>query len=73
MRHPETESGGARGVVKLTPAEGEVVALVARGLSNREVAASLRKSETTVKNQLSSVYRKLGLKRRLQLISLFRM
>lgn len=72
MRHPESETVGSRGVVKLTPAEAEVVALVARGLPNREVAARLRKSETTVKNQLSTVYRKLGLKRRLQLISLFR-
>jgi DNA-binding CsgD family transcriptional regulator len=72
MRNPHPDTGGTRGVVKLTPAEGDVVALVARGLSNREVAASLGKSEPTVKSQLSSVYRKLGLRRRLQLIALFR-
>lgn len=70
MRHSEHESGG--GVVKLTPAEAEVVAQVVRGLTNKEVAHALRKSELTVKNQLASVYRKLGLKRRLQLIAQFR-
>jgi DNA-binding CsgD family transcriptional regulator len=70
MRHSEHESGG--GVVKLTPAEAEVVAQVVRGLTNKEVARALRKSELTVKNQLASVYRKLGLKRRLQLIAQFR-
>lgn len=61
-----------RGVVKLTPAEAAVVAQAARGLSNREVAAVLRKSEATVKGQLTQVYRKLGVKNRLQLIMLFR-
>ncbi|HLP25404.1 MAG TPA: helix-turn-helix transcriptional regulator [Acidobacteriota bacterium] len=70
MRHSEHESGG--GVVKLTPAEAEVVAQVVRGLTNKEVARALRKSDLTVKNQLASVYRKLGLKRRLQLIAQFR-
>lgn len=70
MRHSEHESGG--GVVKLTPAEAEVVAQVVRGFTNKEVACALRKSELTVKNQLTSVYRKLGLKRRLQLIAQFR-
>jgi DNA-binding CsgD family transcriptional regulator len=70
MRHPEHESGD--GVVKLTPAEAEVVAQAVRGLTNKEIARALRKSELTVKNQLGSVYRKLGLKRRLQLIAQFR-
>lgn len=70
MRHSEHESGG--GVVKLTPAEAEVVAQAVRGLTNKEIARALRKSELTVKNQLGSVYRKLGLKRRLQLIAQFR-
>ncbi len=70
MRHSEHEHGG--GVVKLTPAEAEVVSQAVRGLTNKEIARALRKSELTVKNQLGSVYRKLGLKRRLQLIAQFR-
>ncbi|MBA4136436.1 MAG: hypothetical protein C0518_03880 [Opitutus sp.] len=60
------------GVVKLTPAEVEVVTLVARGLTNKEVGQALRKSDLTVKNQLTAVYRKLRVKRRLQLIAMFR-
>lgn len=68
MRQPHHES---EGVVKLTPAEAAVVAQVVRGLTNRQIARVLRKSEPTVKNQLGSVYRKLGLKRRLQLIAMF--
>lgn len=70
MRHSEHENGV--GVVKLTPAEAEVVAQVVRGLTNKEIARALRKSELTVRNQLASVYRKLGLKRRLHLIAQFR-
>lgn len=58
-------------MVKLTPAEAAVVAQVVRGLTNKEIARRLRKAEPTVKSQLASVYRKLGLKRRLQLIAMF--
>lgn len=70
MRFSPHQSGG--GVVKLTPAEAAVVAQAVRGLTNREIARTLRKSELTVRNQLTAVYRKLGLKRRLHLIAQFR-
>lgn len=43
-----------------------------RGSCNREIAAALGKSMSTVKAQLSGVYRKLRIKNRLQLIMLFR-
>lgn len=59
-------------VVKLTPTEAEVVARVAQGLSNQEIAAELGKAPSTVKARLTRVYRKLGVRRRLQLIALFR-
>ena len=59
-------------VVKLSPAEAAAVAGVARGLSNREIAAELGKSPATVKNQLVSVYRKLGVNSRIRLMVLFR-
>jgi len=58
-------------VVKLTQAEAAVVARAARGLSNREIATALRKSPATVKGQLSSVYRKLHIPGRVQLILMF--
>jgi DNA-binding CsgD family transcriptional regulator len=59
-------------VVKLSPAEAAVVAQAARGLSNKEIAQVLGKHEGTVKNQLSGVYRKLGIRSRARLIVLFR-
>jgi DNA-binding NarL/FixJ family response regulator len=53
----------------LTPREREIFALVAKGLSNAEVASSAYVSETTVKTHLSAVMAKLGLKSRVQLVS----
>lgn len=44
----------------LTPREAEVLQLVARGMSNREVAAKLVLSEKTVARHLANVYTKLG-------------
>jgi DNA-binding NarL/FixJ family response regulator len=44
----------------LTLRESEVAALLARGLSNREIAAALYISEHTVKSHLKSVFRKTG-------------
>lgn len=70
-----TRGGAAREagcVVKLTPAEAEVVAQVALGLSNKEVAAVLNETEASVKGRLARVFQKLGVKNRLQLIVLFR-
>ena len=64
--------GPASGVVKLTPAEAAVVAHLARGLTNPEIAAALGKSVGTVKGQLAKVYRKLGVKNRIRLMMLFR-
>ena len=58
-------------VVKLSPAEAVVVAGVARGLSNKEIARELGKSPATVKNQLVSVYRKLGVRSRIRLMVMF--
>lgn len=50
----------ARGGDTLTTRELEVVRLVARGASNREVARDLRISEATVKTHLLKIFEKLG-------------
>jgi DNA-binding CsgD family transcriptional regulator len=50
----------------LTPRE-EVAALVAHGLTNRQVAARLVISESTTETHLSRIFKKLGLRSRTQL------
>jgi DNA-binding NarL/FixJ family response regulator len=45
---------------RLTPREKQVLRLAAGGLSNREIASTLRTSEGTVKNQMASVLSKIG-------------
>lgn len=44
----------------LSSREREILELLANGLNNREIAATLYISPHTVKNHVSSIYRKLG-------------
>jgi len=55
-----------------SPAERVVAQYLAEGLSNREIAAALGKSEATVKNQVSACLRKCGVPTRARLIALLR-
>jgi DNA-binding NarL/FixJ family response regulator len=59
-------SAPARGLDALTSREREVLAELAQGRSNREIARALRVSEKTVKAHVSSVLAKLGVQDRTQ-------
>ncbi|MFP4273770.1 MAG: LuxR C-terminal-related transcriptional regulator [Paracoccaceae bacterium] len=49
---------------RLTQRESEVLALIARGLRNAEVAQSLEIAESTVAGYIKTIYRKLGISSR---------
>jgi DNA-binding NarL/FixJ family response regulator len=51
---------------KLTPRETEVLRLLARGMSNKEIGATLVIGEKTVKTHVSSILSKLGVPSRTQ-------
>ena len=59
--------GRASSPTGLTPTEREVAGLVARGMTNRAVAAALFVSESTVRANLKHIYSKLGIRSRTEL------
>jgi two-component system nitrate/nitrite response regulator NarL len=56
------------GKTLLTPREEQVVALVADGLTNREVARELGLSEHTIKKYMLRIFDKLGISTRVELV-----
>jgi two-component system response regulator DevR len=55
----------------LSPQERRVLALVAEGKTNKEIAVSLDLSDKTVKNYLSNIFQKLQVSRRAQAAAIF--
>ncbi len=56
----------------ITPRELEILALIAEGLSNKQIAERVFVSENTVKTHSSRVFDKLGVQRRTQAVQLAR-
>jgi DNA-binding NarL/FixJ family response regulator len=64
VRSPEER----RALSTLTNREREILLMMARGLTNAEIATELFVSETTVKTHVGRVLMKLGLRDRVQVV-----
>jgi len=61
-----TRTDRKKDTVRLTKRERDVLTCLVKGHSNKEMADSMFISEKTVKNHLTSIFRKLGVKDRTQ-------
>jgi two-component system nitrate/nitrite response regulator NarL len=59
----------AAGIAALTEREREVIVLIGEGLKNRQIGKRLSISETTVVHHLTSIFAKLGVANRLELVT----
>jgi len=58
------------GCLGITPREAEVLDLIARGLSNKDIAAALNLSPRTVEKHVESLLRKVGARSRTELVAI---
>jgi DNA-binding NarL/FixJ family response regulator len=65
---PVSDPTAGKRLDELTPREREVLALIARGLSNREIAAEFVIEESTVKTHVKRILMKLHLRDRVQAV-----
>jgi DNA-binding NarL/FixJ family response regulator len=63
LRHPPEQD---ERLARLTGQEQRILALIANGLTNRQIADEMHLSEKTVKNYVSNLLAKLGMERRTQ-------
>jgi DNA-binding NarL/FixJ family response regulator len=73
IRH-RTQSGPSTApdrLTRLSPQERAILPLLAEGKTNKEIAASLRLSDKTIKNYLANIFDKLQVRRRTEAVSWF--
>lgn len=67
LNYKDEESNGMlKKIRSLTKREYEVLTLIAEGLNNKDIADKLFISEKTVKNHVSSIFKKIGVNDRIQ-------
>jgi two-component system, NarL family, nitrate/nitrite response regulator NarL len=65
---PKKSNPEADGIDVLSEREKEIVRLIGQGLKNKKISSQLCISETTVRHHLTSIYSKLGVSDRLELL-----
>ncbi len=70
VRRPEPARAAA--LPQLTGREGQILAQVARGLTNKEIARALSLSEKTVKHHMTNVMQKLQVRNRVEAAMVYR-